>query len=1003
MNPTDISPIHILSYGQNLLDELTSHIIEKHLDNLPDLTHVTILLPSTQSSTLLRKTLLEKANKYNHQALLGPEINTLTDWINASCPDKHKIIFEQQRELMLVEALVGHPYLYGKASPWSLADSLLELFDDLGDRNIHISNNYDEFLNLINNAYLENNNNSIINSEELTREAKLVHTLWQAWHQQMQESEVVDRHTGYLLKLKASEQQDHTDRIFYLAGFSQFSPAEESWLSASLNKGNTLLWLQASQPPGDNNQYHPDMPVKQLLSSLEATYHYPDPNDPYGYCLNTIFGCSEVTIQDRAKQFAHDFPESPVASRLSLFEAKSAEHEAMAIDLQTRLWRLGGKKQIGIVTENRKLARRVRALLERANIELQDAAGWALSTTSAAAVLERWLETVEEDYAYQPLLDLLKSPFFFPATKWQGKNRDDLLNTVYHFEQGIILKENINRGLERYKKHIKYRQNRLPEELAAVYDDVYALLELLSEAAEPIIPFLGKNNHNPSALLKALGNSLEILELDTSLSIDDAGRKIIQELEQMALATEKSSLQMSWTEFRNWLGRVLERHNFQPNIQTGCVQLMSMAQIPLHQFDALIIAGAEKEYLPGNVNSSPFFNDGVRQSLGLSSQTEKLSRRFYQFRRLLESSKEIVITRRVEHDDEDIVSSPWLERIQSFHSIAYENNLINHELTRMTGHPDSIVTDRSTVLPKPVDINPAVSITEDLIPRHISASAYQQLIDCPYQFFAARCLKLEPLESIKEMLEKSDYGERVHLCLQAFHSGVKNLPGPFKHPFTTANRDEAIHCLTSIADEVFAKDLEDNFLHRAWLKRWHDLIPAYIDWQIGQQLSWNVDSTEHKVETVLNGMNIPIAGRIDRIDTSKDTQEKNYNILDYKTGKVARKDDVLAGESIQLPFYALLAKQALQKSASRVEYVSLDKDKVETKTTLEGDELNKLTLQIEQRLVDILTDIEKGKPMTAWGDDSSCEWCQMSGICRRESWQVEKGPRNPLFSYPETK
>ena len=152
-------------------------------------------------------------------------------------------------------------------------------------------------------------------------------------------------------------------------------------------------------------------------------------------------------MQDRAKDFSKKFPSSPVTSRLSLFEAISAEQEAAAIDLQTRLWWLDGKHKIGIVTENRRLARRVRALLERADIELQDAAGWALSTTSAAAILERWLETVEEDFAYQPLLDLMKSPFFQPKNiftdKSTNQDRENLLATIFRFEKSVILKENI--------------------------------------------------------------------------------------------------------------------------------------------------------------------------------------------------------------------------------------------------------------------------------------------------------------------------------------------------------------------------------------------------------------------------------------------------------------------------------------------------------------------------------------------------------------------------------
>ena len=983
---SDAGSVIILSYGKDLLAELATHIIEKYRDYLPDLTDVTVLLPSSHNNIQLRKYLLKEANQAGYQALLGPEIDSLANWINRSFPSKQKILTDQQRELMLVEALTKHNYLYGEASPWTFADSLLELFDELSERDIHLTENFDEFLKQIDSAYQQNNADTTIESDALMGEARLVHTLWRAWQQQMIDLNVVDRHTSYLLKLKLSELQSYPGQSFYLAGFSQFTPAETNWLKSFLNKNNTSVWLQCSEPPDGDVEYHPDANIKRLLTSLDINTPFPEPEDQFEQCLNTIYESANTILQERAKHFAQKYSTSPLQPRLSLFEARSAEHEAMAIDLQTRIWRIAGKKKIGIVTENRRLARRVRALLERANIELQDAAGWALSTTSAAATLERWLESVEEDFAYQPLMDLLKSPFFFPANKLHCKNRDDLLSTVHRFEQGVILKENISRGLERYRKHTQYRQNRLTKELAAGYEAIYPLLDIIEEAAKPLIPFIGNNLFKPYEIVEALGKSLELLELDTSLSNDDAGRKILDELKQMQSATGSSSLKMDWSEFRNWLGRTLERFNFQPNIQTGHVQLMSMTQSPLYKFDALIIAGAEREYLPGSINSSPFFNDGVRQALGLSSHTDKLSHRFYQFRRLLESSREIVITRRVEHEDEHIVCSPWVERIKSFHTIAYGDDLINQTLTSLVGHPETIVTDRSAPLPKPINANPGVSVGAGMIPKHISASAYQQLIDCPYQFFAAKCLKLEPLESIKEMLEKSDYGERVHLCLHAFHTGAKDLPGPFNKPLTEKNREESIGFLTLIAEAVFEKDLEDNFLHRAWLKRWHDLIPAYIDWQIGQAQNWKVDSTELDINTSIEGLGIPLRGRIDRVDINTDNENPALDILDYKTGLVASEKDVLAGESVQLPFYALLARQYLQKPASRVEYVSIGDGKVRARTTLEGETLSNLTHLAGQRLIEIISDLENGKSMKAWGDQNACDWCQMSGVCRRESW-----------------
>jgi len=453
-------------------------------------------------------------------------------------------------------------------------------------------------------------------------------------------------------------------------------------------------------------------------------------------------------------------------------------------------------------------------------------------------------------------------------------------------------------------------------------------------------------------------------------------------------------LHMHWDEFRAWLGRTLERFNFQPPAQSGQVQLMSLAQSSLARFDALIIAGAEAEYLPGSNAGSPFFNDGVRQSLGLASQTQQLSEKFYDFRCLLESADTILLTRRSEQDGEDIVASPWLERLQSFHQIAWADRLINTSLMEYVNQTDMQVTHPAEPMPQPISANPAAHITAGLFPAHLSASGYQQLINCPYQFFAARCLQLEAPDSIREMLAKADYGERVHLSLQAFHENVHDLPGPFDAAITNNNKPAAIKCLHEIATAVFARDLEDNFLHRGWLRRWQEMIPAYIEWQLKRQQQWQVKATELNV-TREHGK-VTLRGRLDRIDAGTDAESGApvTGIIDYKTGAIPKNADVLSGESVQLPFYALLTEHEGNETVTRVEYLALDtttkkgaSPAVKAMGTLETETLDTLVQNTAKRLDLLVDQITAGTPMPAWGDDVTCGYCQMSGICRREAWQ----------------
>ena len=70
-------------------------------------------------------------------------------------------------------------------------------------------------------------------------------------------------------------------------------------------------------------------------------------------------------------------PTSPLSGRLQIAAAAGAEQQARVVEIQVRRWLLQGLRRIGIVTQDRRLARRLRALLEREPKALADlTAAW---------------------------------------------------------------------------------------------------------------------------------------------------------------------------------------------------------------------------------------------------------------------------------------------------------------------------------------------------------------------------------------------------------------------------------------------------------------------------------------------------------------------------------------------------------------------------------------------------------------------------------------------------
>ena len=952
MNPS--GNVTLVPCRADILEVAATRIIDQAAD-LPDLGETVVLLPDLQFAPQLRLQLLTAAQQHGHTALLGPVISTPQQWLHEHIPLDRTVPGRARRELLLVEVLKQHASVFPGSDPWQLAASLVSLFEELALHRVRIPEDLAEFTTRLQSAYGLDTHLP----EPLGIEASIVHRLWHAWQVQLDADDLLDPGMACLQRLARHRATAH-EAPLYLVGLDDANAAEREWLADLVAAGRAECFLYAGTP------WLADTPLQATHAAGNVA------KDPVHACLEQVFQSAGESPAARAHSFAARHPQSPLAQGMVIFAANSAEQEALAIDLQVRRWLLEGRQPLGIVTEDRRLARRVRALLERAGIHLQDSGGWALSTTSAAAALERWLETVEEDFDHQPLLDILKSPFIFPDADPEVHG-----NRVYRLEQDIIRHENIARGLARYRRHIDARRQRLPTGWsAATAESLHILLNRLDQAADPLREFLQGEPATPQALLEALRASLEELGMWEAFTNDPAGRRILQEWQLLHAAAGHSRVTLDWIEFRAWFGTALERHDFRPATGDSPVLLLTLQQAQPGQYAGLVIAACDREHLPAKGAASPFFNDPVRRELQLPAWPERYALQLQRFRRLLESAPDVLLTWTREDNGEARLPCPWLEAIQTFQELAWGDSLRNPALEALVDAPGSRVQGDNP-LPAPAAAGyPAPRLPAGRLPASLSVSAHRSLIDCPYRFFAAYGLQLKPREAVREALEKAEYGSLVHQSLEIFHAGRPGYPEAFAGPVTSSNRAAVIAQLTEISRSVFSHDLEDNFEHRAWLRRWLVLIPAYIDWQSERQQAWSFSAAEQEGELELPTGQL-LRGRLDRIDSGTG----GTAIIDYKTGSMPQQAEVDSGEDVQLASYALLA----DPPPVRVEYLQVDGE-VRSRARLEGTQLEQLASAVGDRLAGLLAEMEAGATLPAWGDADTCRYCDMDGLCRKQAW-----------------
>ncbi len=623
-----------------------------------------------------------------------------------------------------------------------------------------------------------------------------------------------------------------------------------------------------------------------------------------------------------------------------LFAATSLEQEARAAAMQVRRWLAAGKRDIAIVAQDRVVARRMRALLERAEVLVADETGWTFATLSVSTVLDRWLTSLQSDFYHRDLLDLLKSPFIFADLTASERK-----SAVYQLEQ-LLRKQGVVASLEKFI------------DLAGHETALLQLLVRLRQAAA----LLEQNRKKTLAgWLVALQASLRVLGVDAGLQQDDAGRQLLLALEtwQRELAADAGSYRFS--EWRRWLAQQLDTQTYRDSSIDSTVRFTHLAATRWRAFDAVLLLGCDADHLPSAADGGRWFNDAVRAALDLPTRGSHAARQHHDLLGLLALNDCVLVTWQKDKNGEHGLLSPYLQILRDAHQRAQGDDRSEAELLACLAAEDAHRVELSQAA------QPAPSVAAEAVPAKVSISAYNSLVACPYQFHARYILRLNELDEVQEAIEKRDYGERVHGILQRFHERYRQVGG-----HDAAEMEAA---LRRISEDVFADLLQQDFAARAWLARWYRSLPAYLAWQAENEAQgWRYAEAESAFALELD--DVQLRGRIDRLDV----REQAIRVLDYKTqgDQILRHKLREPGEDVQLACYAYAHE------TDDASFVSIEGGKVKTVAPVQ--DIAQLAQLNAKRLVQVMKRIRGGAGLPANGIDQACMHCEMRGVCRKGEW-----------------
>jgi len=857
------------------------HLLDQHANRLPDLSGLTVLVPNHRAAQDFARALAQAAGR---RALIPPRIIPLKAWADSVADGRAE---PQARRLARLHGVLRRVDWLGAVDRWALAGELLQLADELSTA--RLGGGIGERIRALHAGALDR--------AVLDRETALIEAVWQALN-----NDGHDPQARYARALDTlAEQIGAAPQPIYGYALGTLTAVERQFLARCAERAPLTLFE-------------------------------PDAEAAIAFTLHQAWQLTDPPLRDRAAVLVGRVPVSPLQDRITLAPAPHLEAEARAVATWVAGQLRAGRRALALIALDRETARRVRALLERMDVLAADETGWTLSTTAAAAVIDRWLECVASDFPHVELLDLLKSPFVLgePAARQ---------DQVLAFELALR-RQGVSQGMAEMQRLAHREFAALPAWLAALFD----ARQGFEQRRAPLAVWLAR-----------LADSLAKLEAIAPLKADAAGARVLETLDALRRDLADDSEKYGFNEWRRWLNLALESESFIDASVASPIVLTSLPAARGRLFDAVALIGADARHLPARP-APGLFSQATRAQLGLSTASDEAEAVTADLMQLLVQGPAL-ISWQAWHNDEPNPASPLVLRLQALHHAAWGVDLP----TQTIGAPPA----QASPLPGAC-VQPAPTVTAAQLPRHYSPTAYQTLLDCPYRFFARSVLGIRELDEADDALDKSDYGNVLHRILKAFHDSVPPL-----------ERDAALARLNALSAAEFAA--LPAYTAAAWASQWDSIQPAYIDaWLAHASAGWRYESgeTDFAVPHSVEGLGeITLHGRVDRVDTKGDARY----VIDYKTSAAQglKKKLKAPDEAVQLPFYAWLCEAAAA-------YLPINEAPV---AALELDGETDVAA-ISLRLPALLEAIAAGTPLPASGVDAACQYCEARGLCRKGMWDA---------------
>ncbi len=788
--------------------------------------------------------------------------------------EEQQTIGREERLFLFARLIMSKPHEFGLkqislAQAVSLGIDLANLIDTASNQGLSFAN----LQNLVPEKYATHWQETL----------KLLKIITEFWPQILSERGAIDvcNLKNKILFRQAQIWQDNkTQKNVVAAGITASFPAITTLLKSICGLPNGEIYFAGIDRFANDaywakiDETHPQFELKSLLELLEFNR---DEIYDAGVARNPEREkfISELmrpaTVSDEWRRLAGTIDISRAIANISLINCNSQRDEALAIALKMREVLLEPEKTAALITYDRNLARRVVAEMERFNVKIDDSAGMPLSLSPVGIFLRLIAEAAEDSESEVKLISLLKNPFML-----FNMNAADFRKKAYAYETS--LRQNGNNSVpEDNQQFINSIKTALGEFSAALVSPKIKFSDLLQLHIKTAEQFASVPE-NPGKNFLWRG---------------DAGKAAAKFITKMLTSAETLG-EISGRDYLPLLCELMGLESVRTNYGTHPrLSILGPIEARLHHFDYVILGEVNEGVWPKPAQADMWMSRPMKKDFGFSLPEKAIGILGADLCGFF-TAPNVIITRAERVDGAPMKKSRWLLRMETV------LKALGSDIETLKAEDFFVLANR---LDKPSVYTPikAPSPCPPVYarPRRLSASGIDLLVQDPYSVFAKYILKLYPLNDLDMEPDQRDYGTLVHGIIEEFNNLYPNdLP------------DNALEILLELGHKHFRQMNISKELEAFWRPKFEKTAAWIVEQEKESRPDIRRIHNEIKGEISYNlpGGIFTFTAKADRVDELKDGK---INIIDYKTGKIPSKNQVMSGHALQLPLEGLIAHKGI--------------------------------------------------------------------------------------------